>query len=236
MDTKLKAIVWFLIIALIVDVVGFVSLSQINKIAEPLNNDIPKGLKEIGETSHLNGLAQFIRYYDEVLTQSARNYAFTQDKKWERRYRKVEPELDRIIKEVIEKGDAVDAGFFSSVDEANLALVGMEYESIDLVDKGQVEEAVKILESDEYWGQKDIYERGLRDYVARKGASYNEALLAETSTLESATQKTKDLIDFNKQILWVFVIVFIIAATIVAFVVSKILYDQLKIKKQKASR
>lgn len=27
---------------------------------------------------------QLMRYYDEVLTQSARNYAFTKDKKWEK--------------------------------------------------------------------------------------------------------------------------------------------------------
>ena len=43
---------------------------------------------------------QLMRYYEEVLTQSARNYAFTQDKKWEQRYITIEPESDKIIKEI----------------------------------------------------------------------------------------------------------------------------------------
>lgn len=45
--------------------------------------------------------------------------------------------------------------FFSSVDRANLALVDMEREAIELVNDGRAEEAIKILESDEYWDQKE---------------------------------------------------------------------------------
>ena len=32
---------------------------------------------------------QLMRYYEEVLAQSARNYAFTGDKKWEQRWSQV---------------------------------------------------------------------------------------------------------------------------------------------------
>jgi len=145
MKIRQKMIFGFLVIVLLVGAVGILCLHQLHRIAEPLRRDIPEKVAQLSASSQLDGLAQFIRYYDEVLTQSARNYAFTQDKKWEQRYRDVEPELDRTIKEAIEKGDTWDKEFFCSIDQANLALVKMEYEAIELVNKGQAEKANEIL-------------------------------------------------------------------------------------------
>jgi len=197
----------FLAVAILVGVVGYISLFQLYTIAKPLNKDIPETIESINEASHLDGLAHFIRYYDEVLTQSARNYAFTQDKKWEQRYRGVEPKLDKIIKEAIERGDTKDKDFFSSVDKANLALVEMEYKSIELVNNGQEEDAVKILESSEYWNQKEIHEQGLRNYVRRRGAECAEALLASMEAIDLATIKAQNLIKISTLIVLTFVII-----------------------------
>ena len=209
---KLKWVIWFLIIALIIDVVGFASLFQINKVAEPLSEDIPRGIREITKDSHLNGLAQFIRYYDEVLTQSARNYAFTSDIKWKERYNLVVPKLDDMIKEAIEEGDEQDSEFFSSVDVANLALVEMEEKSIGLVDDKKANEAIDILESDEYWAQKEIYKKGLIDYVSRKGFTYDETLKTSTETIKFASEQARDLVKFNQSIVfWLIVSGIVIA-------------------------
>ena len=100
MKIKTKLILGFLLIVSLVGVAGFICLCQLHNIAEPLKKDIPETIRTIHGSSHLDSLAQFIRYYDEVLTQSARNYAFTQDKQWERRYKDTEPKLDMIIKEI----------------------------------------------------------------------------------------------------------------------------------------
>ncbi len=210
MKISQKLALGFLAIVSLVAVVGFVSLYQLHKIAKPLEQDIPETVRVISESSHLDGLAQFIRYYDEVLTQSARNFAFTKDKKWEKRYRDVEPKLDRIIKEAIEGGDEKDKEYFSSVDKANLALVDMEYEAIELVNNRQAEKAVKILEDNEYWNQKKIYEQGLRDYVQRKGARYDEALATSTEEVESANNQARNLIKTSTRLVFVFVAVALI--------------------------
>ena len=188
MKVQTKLILGFLLIALLVLFVGYFSLYQIGKIAMPLSKDLPASIKELNQAGHLDSLAQFIRYYDEVLTQSARNYAFTKNEKWEQRYRDAEPQLDKIIKEAIESGDEKDREFFKNIDESNLALVKLEYQSIDLVSKGKPEEAVKILESSEYWNLKKTYEQGLRDYVNRRGLKYDEALSASTKTLDSTAE------------------------------------------------
>lgn len=223
MKVKTKLILGFLIIALLVLSVGYFSLYQIGKIAVPSSKDIPSSISDLNKASHLDSLAQFIRYYDELLTQSARNYAFTQNQKWEQRYRDAEPQLDKIIKESIELGDEKDKGFFKSIDESNLALVKLEYQSIDFVNKGKPEEAVKILESDEYWNQKRIYEQGLRDFVARRGLKYDEALLASTKTLDAATENINRLIKGSTRSIVIFVVFsLILAAGLGIFLSSQI--------------
>ena len=68
-------------------------------IQEPLDYALPEALSRVARDSELDGHAQQIRFYDEVLTQSARNYAFTGDTKWRDRYLKSEPILGHAHKE-----------------------------------------------------------------------------------------------------------------------------------------
>jgi PAS domain S-box-containing protein len=185
---------------LLIAVVGYMSFVQLNKIAQPLETDIPESVDGISKTSYLDGLAKFIRYYDEVLTQSARNYAFTEDQKWKQRYRDVEPKLDEMIKEASQKGDEIDRAFFLGIDQANTALVEIESRAIGLVDEGRAAEAVYVLESDAYWKQKAIYELGLRDYVISRGVRYDEALVVSTKAVGLATDKAAELIKVSSLI------------------------------------
>ena len=136
MKLLLKFILGFIIVASVIVIIGYSSILYLQTITMPLEQDIPQSIEEISKQSHLDGDAQFIRYYDEILTQSARNYAFTGDKKWEERYTSIEPELDQIIKDAINRGDKIEKEFFANVNDANLALVKMEYKSIELINNG----------------------------------------------------------------------------------------------------
>jgi len=204
---KVKLLVTFLSISFLTLLIGLLAILQLNQVAAPINKEWIPTIYQVNQTSTLDGLAQFIRYYDEVLTQSARNYAFTGDLKWKERYELVVPELDILINDAIEGGDKRDAQFFSSVDDANIALVQMEEDAIRLVDSGQADLAINILESDNYWDQKKFYEEGLRSYVSRRGAVYDEALTLSTQTLEFASESTLQLI--KKSAFFVLVLIFI---------------------------
>ena len=114
-------------------------------------------------------MAQSIRYYDEVLTQSARNYAYTGDPNWEARYWAADPELGKIINEAISVGDDTEREFFANVERANNALIAMEYQSIDLVHEGRRADAIRILDSEAYSNNKAIFRQGLESYLATRG-------------------------------------------------------------------
>ncbi|MFQ5952118.1 MAG: ATP-binding protein [Candidatus Omnitrophota bacterium] len=212
MKIRNKLILSFAGIAILVGVLGYVLLIQLNTIYQPLTIEIPKSIEQVRDTSHLDNLAQFIRYYNEILTQSARNYAFTQNEAWKKRYKDIEPKLNEILKKAIGLGDEEDKEFFLSVDDANMALVEMEYNSIELVDNEKPEKAVEILESEAYWDQKKIYEQGLKNYVKRRGVRYDEALLTSTRTIDLIIKNTRNLIRTSTQI----TVLFAIAALILA--------------------
>ena len=216
-----KLTVGFIAIVSVVGIIGYTSIIQLNKIARPLDNDIPESVKAISRASHLDRSAQLVRYYDEVLTQSARNYAFTQDKRWERRYRNVEGKLDEIIKEVIERANEEDKEIFSSVHKANLALVKMEYESIKLVNNGQAELAVRILESSKYWNQKEIYKQGLINYVHRRGDEYDETLLASTETIGLVTKQAQYLTRTGTLLVSIFAVVALMLTAGISIFISR---------------
>lgn len=153
-------------------------------ISHTLKSEMPAALKSISDAAYLDSLAQIIHYYDEVLTQSARNYAFTGDVKWKTRYHESAPQLDSAIEEAIAKGAEVDKQIFSSVDQANIALVAMEENSIQLVDQGDKAQAQSILDSTEYSNQKKIYQDGLNQFLDQRNAKSNEAINLSTVSVQ----------------------------------------------------
>lgn len=187
MKISTKIMLAILIGIIPVVVVGVAAIIGLRTISGQLTSEVAL-IKRLDTTSDLNSIAQFIRYYDEVLTQSARNYAFTGDMKWRNRYTAAAPELDKLIKQAISLGDTEDKKIFSSIDTSNLALVTMEEKSLNFVDKGQKQAAIDILEGAEYAKQKVIYQQGLVQYVAKEGKSYNDVLTTSSAQLLNTAQ------------------------------------------------
>lgn len=151
---------------------------QVQLFAGKIKAEIPSTIENLSSASYLDSIAQSILYYDEVLTQAARNYAFTGDEKWKEKYYETMEILDKKIKEAISMENDADKKIFEVVNNSNLALVEMEENSLSLADSGKSEEAIKILESKEYWDQKMIYSESLIQYLDKRSAAYQDALAA----------------------------------------------------------
>lgn len=185
-------------------------------------------LEKLEEMEKTSLQAQLIRYYDEVLTQSARNYAFTQDKKWEERYQKIKPILGELITDTINHGDEEDKRIFHDINMANIALVKMEYDSLELVNNGQSEVAIQILESSEYWEQKKIYQKGIEDYVVKQNMVLDDTHKSSTNSIDEIIYKVTDLINFNRVIILFLIPIILGAFLVLGFFISKSFSDPLK--------
>lgn len=220
MNIQTKLIFMVVSASAVIAAIGLVMTYQLQRVTEPFDQSIPRGIENLNHVTRLNELAQSIRYYDEVLTQSARNYAFTEDKKWEERYRAAEPELDSVIKQAISEGDEIEKTFFARVNDANLALVEMEYASLELVNDGRTAEAVQILESQEYADNKLLYKQGLDDYIATRGFAYqsesNEASNA-IAIANAVDARGRELLQQSTTILLVIIPVAIGVMAVIGF-------------------
>ena len=205
MNIRLKLTLSFVLVAVFTGASGIYYLTVLEQLQKPLLEEIPNSIEEVTSAADLDKVAQFIRYYDEVLTQSARNFAFTKDKQWELRYNDVVPELDAMIKTAIDSGDSQDALFFKQVDAANIRLIELEELAIYHVNHGHQADAIAVLESDEYWIQKAIYKEGLVNYVTKRGFDYDEAILTQSQDIKSFTENTAILLSNQQLILQILV-------------------------------
>ena len=118
----------------------------------------------------LNEITHKIRYYDEVLTMSARMAAYTGDSHWEGRYNVFEKKLDTVIKQSLKYGDFGG----EKTDNANQQLVEMERHAFALISAGRLADAQAILLSADYKKYKRDYMQGLQGFYTRADAQLHE--------------------------------------------------------------
>lgn len=221
MKIRTKIFLGNLIIILAAIPIGAFFIFESSSIANLVQKEMPGAVKNISNSSYLDSLAQYIKYYDEVLTQSARNYAFTGDKKWKERYNSVVKDLDIKIKEAIEKGDSVEKDFFSRVNSSNNALIALEEKSFSLVDSGDKKGAINILEGSEYSNQKKIYSDALSQYLNLRGSKYQEVLVVSTKSVENISNNVSSSIYRLSLIILMGIISWMIMAVFVTLYFSR---------------
>jgi nitrogen fixation/metabolism regulation signal transduction histidine kinase len=226
MNLRNKLILGFVVIALLSGVISYIEVQEFKSFSASLQL-LPETVQTAQDSTRLLGLAEVIRYYDEVLTQSARNYAFTKDKQWRQRYLDAEPALDAAITEAVAKGDATEKSFFSAVNESNIALVILEHQSLDEVDKGNAAEAVRILESTEYWHQKAIYANGLTNYFNARGVQKDRAF---ENSAEAINRKINDVTQITARIIrqsYLYIAALILGAILLGIFIARSLSEPL---------
>lgn len=195
MKIKTKIILGFLVLLVPIVIIGGFSYWGLSVIRQDIRENISGNINNLSIATNLNSLAQFIRYYDEVLTQSARNYAFTGHDQWKKRYEESAPLLDNYIKDAIKLGDGKDKEYFSNIDAANIALAKMEEQAMGLTSQGQQQKAIDILEGKEYAKQKKIYQDGLVAYVQQQGKEYDDILSVSTQAILESIKRVESAIN-----------------------------------------
>ncbi len=109
-----------------------------------------------------------MRYYDEALTMSARLNPFSADRSYERRYLRLGPQLDGVIRDTMRLvDDRHAAADIALTGDANKRLVAMEMHSFALVRTGEPRRAYALLTSPAYNTQKRRYAHGFEHALSR---------------------------------------------------------------------
>ncbi|NDF29672.1 MAG: hypothetical protein EB150_05630, partial [Nitrososphaeria archaeon] len=77
-----KILIGFLIIIAISIPNGIVGFLKVENALIEIDSHAKTSIEDVKMMSRLDNFVTLMKYYDEVLTQAARNYAFTSDQKW----------------------------------------------------------------------------------------------------------------------------------------------------------
>ncbi|GGA89572.1 hypothetical protein GCM10011369_34700 [Neiella marina] len=107
-----------------------------------------------------------LKYLDEVLTSSVLSYTFSGEDKWLARYQQYEPALEALLNKLLANPLDEHAQLIQSIETANRQLVAMENDTIEKVQRGQRQQAMGVLNSDEYRHFKALYMENLLAYIS----------------------------------------------------------------------
>jgi signal transduction histidine kinase len=200
---------------------GIIGFLKVENSLFSIESDARSGIHDLKITSRLDTLAIYMRYYDEVLTQAARNYAFTSDTKWEQIYYESEPKLDKTIREALTIGAKKEKTFFDKINQANIVLVELEHKAISLVKEGNQSEAAQLLESKKYWDAKQVYRQALVDYSQEKGYTLDQEIELSTTKIDNYVSKINSLLTEIQTVLYVGIPVVLIVAVGLSYFVSR---------------
>lgn len=115
--------------------------------------------------------AERVEHYGSVLELSIKAVVATGDTEAAARYRSVQPELRRTLSKLrAELRSSPQRIEVSQVDKADLALVALEYEALELVNRGNFAEARGLIHGPRYHHLVQIYFEGIREIEQRAAA------------------------------------------------------------------
>ena len=227
MNIKTRLFLGFLIIGIFIGVIGTISIFQIDNTLNQLIV-VDKSIKTLHESQNLLSYAINIKYYDEVLTQAARNYAFTENEKWKLQYNEIEPLLSKELSIVLLLGTNIEKEFFMEVGEANDNLVEMELKAIKFVESKDSESAITILESEKYWEHKKKYQNSLTKYLESRNLEYTTLMIESTKEVDTSIETSFENTNSWRITMIVTIITIIVGALVLGFVISKSIINPIK--------
>ncbi|WP_070971329.1 hybrid sensor histidine kinase/response regulator [Vibrio sonorensis] len=157
-------------------ILGFSVISLIPFLVNNLHkrNVIDKHLQQVKQVT------QEIIYFDEVLTMTARMYAFTRDVSWEKRYLSTAKQLEQSLAnaQLLEPNVAQAIQATSMVNDQ---LVAIEVNAIEFVKKDMPVDAQLLLLNDHYYRLKSEYERNVLSAL-EEAIHHNEGVLLNRIT------------------------------------------------------
>lgn len=227
MKIKKKLFLGFLLISIFIGIIGVISIFEFENNVEQLIS-LDESIKKLNKSQNLLSYAVNIKYYDEVLTQSARNYAFTENEIWKLRYFEIKPLLSQELAIALDLGSTIEKEFFVQVDEANNKLVEMELNAINQVQNGNTDFAISILESKDYLEYKKNYHDSLTKYLESRNLEYTTLMMESTNEVDSSINLALNKAVSGKLIIGASVVIVIIGSMIIGFLISKSIIHPIK--------
>lgn len=216
-----RLILAFLCMASLVAVVGFFSLAELQRVVVPLTDEVPAQLEQIRVTADADDLIQKIIRYNQVMTESVRNYSQQNNREYKLKYKEFESRLDASIRELGLKGKTLLEQIFPVLDKQRRVFVSIEQRAVYLTDMGRSDEAVHALESEEYWNAKRLFRQQLDQYIDRRGDEYDQSLAMTVTKIEAMLERIHEIVERSQHVLFLLILIAVFIALFLGVYVSR---------------
>ena len=150
MKIKLQVKIIFCIIVSTVLALCITSYTQLNKISEPLQKDIPLAIQEIINKSRVNNIASKVIYLDEIVNHSVHMYTIKKSVKWKQRYYAYKPLLKDEINNLLGSIDKEEKLQIEAIANSSFQLLKLNQKIINNVSSSNSKNGLDILEGEAY--------------------------------------------------------------------------------------
>ncbi len=205
-------LVGFLLLTTLIVAIGYLPILQTQKVLDPLSTNVEIGLSNTFDIVSYSDEPNKMLYYEEAATNSIKLYTYTNDKAWLNRYNSFEPLLDLSIKSGIQSGDFRDREYLAVLNTLLKNAKEIEDETILLMAMGKQEEAIVLIESENYDGLKTLAKEELTNYVLRREGIYQNAIENSRIELSTIIEGAKIILEATSQQVFLLTIIAILIA------------------------
>lgn len=221
MRVQKKILIGFLIIIAISILNGIIGFLKVEDTLAGIDSHAKSSIEDVKMMSNLDNSATLMRYYDEVLTQAARNYAFTSDQKWLDVYSQTHPKLLAVINEACSSSPKNEKILFDKIAKINITLENLEAKSLELAKQRKSVEAIALLDSDDYQNAKNAYSETLLQYSEQSEKDFDRADDMSTQEINRLLAEIKDLSSEIQILLYVRIPILLAIAVVLSYFISR---------------
>ncbi|NDB88222.1 MAG: sensor histidine kinase [Thaumarchaeota archaeon] len=216
-----KILIGFITIIAISVPNGIVSFLEVENTLTEIDSHAKTSIEDVKMMSRLDNSVTLMRYYDEVLTQAARNYAFTSDQKWLDVYSQTQPKLHTIISEACSSSPKNEKILFDKIAEINTTLENLEAKSLELTKQGKPSEAIALLDSTDYQNAKNAYSETLMQYSKQSEQDFDRADDMSTGEINQLLDEIKTLLSETQVLLYIGILVLLVIGVALGYFISR---------------
>jgi PAS domain S-box-containing protein len=216
MNLLFKLTFGFLITSALAALTGYWGLYQLKTVSNLLNTEVVSGIQEYQSSAKVDEQARQIRYVQEVMVQSVRNYAFTGEKKWEQRYYAFRPEMAILLTSLGRNVDLPSHGLFQIVIQARQEQLKIESTVLRQVKAQRRKDALALISAPQYSKLERAVANALRDFDL-------DHRLGETGivSLRLAAQQAQIALQNSERISLLFVIFIVAIAVLIGILIAR---------------
>jgi signal transduction histidine kinase len=199
-----KLIIVFLLITLLVGLVGYTAINQLNSVSDVLRTKITEKINVLYGQSYTDLLSQSLRYNDEVMAQSVRSYALTGSSAFRDRYFNSSVELGRLFNFSFNEADLSNRQFFLNLHKQSDELRIIETKAIELSAENKKEDALYLLDGADYTLKRQKFDSALKNFITIRSQEHMQNIVEAKDSIDVAiTETLYDIVSTIKVIILV---------------------------------